>query len=127
MKKHVLAMVCLSAVVLVNCEIAVAKNQTKQTEGIDRTVLPIADPQPSPINELDVRNAKAPPRFQVKAPAGAPNVLLVLLDDLGFAGTSTFGGPVATPTFEQIAHAGCRRNRPGCADPLYRQDRQSHH
>jgi arylsulfatase len=110
MKKHVLAMVCLSAVVLVNCEIAVAKNQTKQTEGIDRTVLPISDPQPSPINELDVRNAKAPPRFQVKAPAGAPNVLLVLLDDLGFAGTSTFGGPVATPTFEQIANEGVRYN-----------------
>jgi arylsulfatase len=57
-----------------------------------------------------VRNAKAPPRFQVKAPAGAPNVLLVLLDDLGFAGTSTFGGPVPTPSFEQIANEGVRYN-----------------
>ncbi|MDD1620095.1 MAG: arylsulfatase [Methylococcaceae bacterium] len=110
MRQHVLAMVGLSAVMLTNCEVAAAKNQTKQTEGIDRTILPIAEPQPTPITELDVRNAKAPPRFEVKAPAGAPNVLLVLLDDLGFAGTSSFGGPVATPTFEQIANEGLRYN-----------------
>ncbi|WP_026603397.1 arylsulfatase [Methylomonas sp. 11b] len=110
MKQHVLAMVGLSAVMLTNCQIAVAKNQTKPTEGIDRTILPIAEPQPSPITEVDVRNAKAPPRFQVKAPANAPNVLLVLLDDLGFAGTSSFGGPVTTPTFEQIANEGLRYN-----------------
>jgi len=37
-------------------------------------------------------------------------VLLVLLDDLGFAGTSTFGGPVPTPSFEQIANEGVRYN-----------------
>ncbi|MDO8938385.1 MAG: arylsulfatase [Methylicorpusculum sp.] len=95
---------------LVNCDIAVAKNKSKQPEGIDRTVLPIAEPKIEPITKLDVRDAKAPPRFEVKAPAGAPNVLLVLLDDLGFAGTSTFGGPVPTPTFEQIANEGVRYN-----------------
>jgi len=110
MRQLVLAIVSLSAVMLFNCEIAVAKNKTQKTEGIDRTVLPIAEPQPTPITELDVRNAKAPPRFEVKAPKGAPNVLLVLLDDLGFAGTSTFGGPVPTPSFEQIANEGVRYN-----------------
>lgn len=110
MRQHVLAMVGLSAVILTHCEIVFAKSQVKAATDIDRTVLPIAEPQTTPITELDVRNAKAPPRFEVKAPAGAPNVLLVLLDDLGFAGTSTFGGPVTTPTFEQIANEGVRYN-----------------
>ena len=39
---------------------------------LDRTVLPIPEPSYPPITELDARKAKAPPRFQVKAPAGAP-------------------------------------------------------
>lgn len=110
MKQHLFAVVGLTTLALVNGGAAVAKNTPQKTPGIDRTVLPIAEPQPSPVTEIDVRNAKAPPRFEVKAPAGAPNVLLVLLDDLGFAGTSTFGGPVTTPTFEQIANEGVRYN-----------------
>jgi arylsulfatase len=59
---------------------------------------------------LDVRNVTAPERFEVKAPEGAPNVILVLLDDLGFAGTSQFGGPVSTPTFDRIASEGIYYN-----------------
>jgi arylsulfatase len=51
---------------------------------LDRTVLPIPEPRRPPITQLDVRNAKAPPRFEVKAPSGAPNVLIVLIDDMGF-------------------------------------------
>jgi len=73
---------------------------------LDRTVLPVAQPQRQTTTTLDVRTATAPPRFEVKAPEGAPNVLLVLLDDLGFAGTSVFGGPVATPTFDRLAKQG---------------------
>src|ERR1700722_16903190 len=38
---------------------------------LDRTIIPIPEPQPPAITELDVRNAMAPPRFEVKAPAGA--------------------------------------------------------
>jgi len=72
----------------------------------DRTVLPLAEPPRQVSTELDVRNATPPPRFEVKAPEGAPNVLLILIDDLGFAGTSAFGGPVATPTFDQLAREG---------------------
>ena len=45
---------------------------------LDRSVLPIPEPTPPKLTELDARNAKAPPRFQVTAPAGAPNVLIVL-------------------------------------------------
>ncbi len=73
---------------------------------LDRTTLPIPEPQPATSNVLDVRNATAPERFDVKAPEGAPNVVIVLIDDLGFAGTSTYGGPIATPTFDRLASQG---------------------
>src|SRR5271157_5163111 len=45
---------------------------------------------------------------EVKAPKGAPNVLLILTDDVGFAASSTFGGPVPTPTMDQLAASGLR-------------------
>lgn len=45
------------------------------------------------------------------APKGAPNVLLILLDDVGFGAASTFGGPVATPAFDALASEGLRYNR----------------
>ena len=50
----------------------------------DRTVLPIPEPQYPHSTMLDVRNSTPPPRFEVKAPANAPNVLIVLIDDMGF-------------------------------------------
>ncbi len=83
---------------------------TATGDGIDRTVLPIKAPDRPTFTELDVRNAAMPERFEVKAPEGAPNVILVLLDDLGFAGTSQFGGPVSTPTFDRIASEGIYYN-----------------
>jgi arylsulfatase A-like enzyme len=79
-------------------------------DALDRTVLPIPEPKRPTYTELDVRDATPPAQFQVKAPPGAPNVVLVLLDDLGFAGTSPFGGPVGTPSFEQIANEGLAYN-----------------
>ena len=79
-------------------------------ETLDRTVLPIAPPKPPVYTQLDVRNAKPPPRFQVAAPEDAPNVLIVLVDDLGFAGTSAFGGPVPTETFDRLAAGGVHYN-----------------
>src|SRR4051794_21018950 len=47
----------------------------------------------------------------VTAPEGAPNVLLILLDDVGFGQTGTFGGPVPTPTFDRLAKNGLRYNQ----------------
>src|ERR1700759_294931 len=70
-------------------------------QGLDRSVLPIPEPTYTPITELDARNATAPPRFQVKAPTGAPNVLIILLDDMGFGQPSTFGGPIHMPTLDR--------------------------
>jgi arylsulfatase A-like enzyme len=79
-------------------------------ETLDRTVLPIQEPARPTYSELDARNVKAPPRFEVKAPKGAPNVVIVLIDDIGFGGPSTFGGPIRTPTFDALAQGGLRFN-----------------
>ena len=73
---------------------------------IDRTVLPIKEPTYPPITVLDVRDAKAPPLFQVKAPQGAPNVIVILLDNLGFGATKPFGGIINMPTLERLAKDG---------------------
>ena len=54
----------------------------------DRTVLPIPKPQSLQITEIDARKVKAPPQFQVKATKGAPNVVIVLIDDMGFGHAS---------------------------------------
>src|SRR5580765_4535877 len=73
--------------------------------GLDRTVLPIQEPAYAPVTELDARKVTPPPRFEVKAPEGAPNVLIVLIDDMGFGMSSAFGGPVAMPNAERLASA----------------------
>ena len=77
---------------------------------VDRTVLPIPEPVYPPITELDARKAKAPPRFEVKAPQGAPNVVIVLIDDMGFGAPSTFGGGISMPTLDRLAEGGLRYN-----------------
>ena len=76
----------------------------------DRTVLPIPEPQFPHGTVLDVRNATPPPRFVVKAPAKAPNVLIVLIDDMGFGQSSAFGGPIHMPTVDRLADSGLRYN-----------------
>jgi len=76
----------------------------------DRTVLPIPEPQYPHSTVFDARNATAPPRFEVKAPAEAPNVLVVLIDDMGFGQSSAFGGPIHMPTVERLASRGLRYN-----------------
>jgi arylsulfatase A-like enzyme len=88
-----------------------AAEETVMPYEIDRTVLPIKEPVYPPITELDARAAKAPPRFEVKAPKGAPNVVVVLIDDMGFGQTSTFGGPIPMPTLDRLASQGLRYNQ----------------
>lgn len=71
-------------------------------------MLPIPElPRPT-YDELDVRGVKPPPFERVKAPAGAPNVLVVLIDDFGFGQSSAFGGPIQMPTAERLAREGLR-------------------
>ncbi len=73
---------------------------------IDRTILPVPEPSYPPITELDARKAQAPPRFEVKAPKGAPTVVVILLDNLGFGDLSTFGGPIpkSSPSWQTTRH-----------------------
>jgi arylsulfatase A-like enzyme len=73
---------------------------------LDRTVLPIAEPVNAPIAEIDVHNVKAPPIFEVRAPKDAPNVMVILLDNFGYAGSKTFGGVMNLPTLERLANNG---------------------
>ena len=100
----------ISLAVLISCGAASALAQTKGT-ALDRSVLPIPEPQHKPITTLDARKAKAPPRFEVKAPKGAPNVVIVLIDDIGFGHSSAFGGPIRMPTLEKMAANGLKYNR----------------
>lgn len=78
---------------------------------LDRTSLPIAEPDYPRSTVLDARDAKAPPRFEIKAPVSAPNVLIVLVDDMGFGMPSAFGGPVRMPTADRLAKQGLRYNQ----------------
>jgi arylsulfatase len=77
---------------------------------VDRTVLPLKPPYEKPITTLDARNVKPPPVFEVKAPKDAPNVVIIMIDDLGFGGTSAFGGVTPTPTFDRLARSGLMYN-----------------
>lgn len=85
--------------------------QGQAEQKMDRTILPIQPPKHEPITELDARKAKAPVSFSVKAPEGAPNVVVVLIDDIGFGATEPFGGAISTPTFDRLADAGLRFNQ----------------
>ena len=85
--------------------------QSKVIEPIDRTILPIPEPKVPNSTVFNARNATPPPRFEVKAPAGAPNVLIVLIDDMGFGMSDAFGGPIHMPTATRLADDGLRYNQ----------------
>ena len=87
-----------------------AAAQAQKAE-VDRTELPIKKPWYPPITTLDARDATAPPVFRIEAPKGTPNVVIILLDDLGFGGTSAFGGVIHTPHFDKLAKGGLRYNQ----------------
>ena len=90
---------------------APAQNSTSVSGKLDRTVLPIPDPVFPKITELDARNAKAPPAFSVNAPEDAPNIVIVLIDDIGFGAADGFGGAIETPTLDRLAADGLRFNQ----------------
>jgi arylsulfatase len=73
--------------------------------------LPHADPPFKGVANRTLVGSKPDFPRPVKAPEGAPNVLLVLVDDAGFGNPSTFGGPCQTPTLTRLANQGLRYNR----------------
>ena len=82
-----------------------------QEQTVDRTQLPIKEPILPKSTIFDARDATKPQRFEVKAPQGAPNVLIVLIDDMGFGMPSCFGGPVNMPRVDELANHGLRFNQ----------------
>jgi arylsulfatase A-like enzyme len=78
-----------------------------------REALPIPDRRYAGLVTYDAKDPDTAfaPIARLRPPAGAPNVLIVLLDDVGFGAASAFGGPCATPTAERLAAAGLKYNR----------------
>ncbi len=83
------------------------------SNSLQRDVLPTPDRPYGGTRPVDAKDpeAKFPPIEPLRPPDGAPNVLIVLLDDVGFAASSAFGGPCATPTAEHLAAEGLKYNR----------------
>ncbi len=82
-------------------------------DAVQRQILPIPDQHHFGITTYDAKDpdTKYPPIQDIRPPAGAPNVLIVLLDDVGFGASSAFGGPCHTPTFEKLAGQGLKYTR----------------
>ncbi|RPH61922.1 MAG: arylsulfatase [Acidobacteria bacterium] len=80
---------------------------------VQRLILPIPDAQYVGVTTYDAKDpdTKFPPIEPLRPPTGAPNVLIVLLDDVGFAASSAFGGAIHTPTAERLAKNGLKFSR----------------
>src|SRR6476619_3087623 len=80
---------------------------------VQRTILPIPDSQYVGVTTYDAKDpdTKFPPIEPLRPPKGAPNVLIILLDDVGFAASSAFGGPISMPTAERLAEGGLKYTR----------------
>ncbi|EUA12326.1 sulfatase family protein [Mycobacterium kansasii 732] len=81
------------------------------TSTVDRTRLPLPDTPTGGKAGRTVSESTMPTIAPIRPPQDAPNVVIVLLDDVGFGATATFGGPVPTPTGDALAREGLRYNR----------------
>jgi arylsulfatase len=79
-------------------------------DDLHRTDLPIADRPRTGLVTYDAKDpeTKFPPIEQLRPPKGAPNVLIILIDDAGFGSSSAFGGPCQTPNAERLAAGGLK-------------------
>jgi len=98
MKIRALYLLLFTTVFLGCSEQSDKQTSISSKEGMDRTILPIQPPLLEPVTEMDARNVTKPDIFVVKPPEGAPNIVIVMIDDIGFGATSTFGGAIEAPT-----------------------------
>ena len=93
--------------------IKISRSARKEHDMTQRTHLPIPSRPRTGLITYDAKNpdTRYPAIEPVRPPEGAPNVLVVLLDDVGFGASSAFGGPCHTPTAERLAADGLRYNR----------------
>jgi arylsulfatase len=82
-------------------------------ERTQRQVLPVPDREHTGLITYDAKDPDTsfPPIEPLRPPKGAPNVLIVLIDDAGFGAASAFGGPCSTPVAERLATNGLKYNR----------------
>ncbi|RJG05726.1 arylsulfatase [Noviherbaspirillum cavernae] len=90
-----------------------AAGNTAPHEDFSRSILPIPDPRHVGLTTYDAKDPDTsyPPIRALRPPKDAPNVLIVMLDDVGFGASSAFGGPCHTPTAERLAASGLKYNR----------------
>ena len=88
-------------------------SQPFSSQSFSRSVLPIPERRHTGLTTYDAKDPDTayPPITPLRPPAGAPNVVIVLIDDCGFGAPSTFGGPCLTPTADRLAAAGLRYTR----------------
>ncbi|MGQ0633145.1 MAG: arylsulfatase [Planctomycetaceae bacterium] len=108
-----------TAVLLLGVSTAIAQERraslagSAQIERKHRSHLPLPNTVQQGLVTYDAKSpdTKFPPIDQLRPPMGAPNVLIVLIDDVGFGASSTFGGPCQTPTLDRLAQRGLRYSR----------------
>ena len=83
------------------------------SDEISRSHLPIPDRPRTGLITYDAKDpeTKYPPIEQLRPPKGAPNILVILIDDAGFGASSAFGGPCQTPNAERLAAGGLKYTR----------------
>jgi arylsulfatase A-like enzyme len=103
--------ICVEAIGCNQTDQKVSEPENKIAAGdFDRTVLPIVPAPFAGVIDTNATNSKPDFPIEVSAPKGAPNVLIILTDDVGYGASSTFGGPISTPTFDSLAANGLRYN-----------------
>jgi arylsulfatase len=89
------------------------RSMSDPNDKLQRNILPIPDRPRTGLMTYDARDpeTKYPPIDQLRPPKGAPNILVIMLDDAGFGSSSAFGGPCQTPHAERLAAGGLKYNR----------------
>lgn len=119
MKTAMIAVLAAAGVGLLGMRAAPAQPATNTLTAVAssemalRAHLPMPNAVPPKLITYDAKDpdSKFPPIQQLRPPKGAPNVLIVLIDDAGFGSSATFGGPCQTPTLDKLAAGGLRYNR----------------
>jgi len=101
-------LVSIAALICAVVMLAAVKAPAQEKTEFNRNILPIPEqPFGGKIGRTIQDSVKDFPKM-IEAPKGAPNVLIILTDDVGFGASSTFGGPIPTPTMDRLAENGLR-------------------
>jgi arylsulfatase A-like enzyme len=109
-KQGFISLASVTAALIAVAHPAPAAAQSAQSSPPTVSVLPYPDPQFRGTIGRTTADSRSDFPQPVSAPKGAPNVLLIMTDDVGFGASSTFGGPVATPTLDALAAKGIKYN-----------------